>query len=76
MSVPGQETDEVIEIKGLRRCLAAPILKRVPCLRPVQDENVTLSVSKIVGVLGGYERPIDPRRGLRCGLWLHARREK
>jgi hypothetical protein len=67
MSMPGKETDEGREIQDLRRSAAAPILKRVPGLRPAQDKNVTLRVSKIIRILGGYKGPIDSGQGLRMG---------
>jgi hypothetical protein len=52
--------------------MAAPILKCVPCLRSVQDKNVTLRIPEVISVSLGYKRPIDPGHGLRLG----ARREQ
>ena len=65
-----QEVDVGIEVEGLGSPIAAPILKIVPGVRSVQDENGAARILKIVRIAGNYKRP---RRVLDNGAWARAR---
>lgn len=67
MTIGGKEANISVEIQGLQSPIAAPILKRVPGLRPGQDDGGAGSVLEIVRIVGSDERCGDP--GGRCGLF-------
>ena len=48
VSMGGEEIDEGFEVQGFERSVATPILKGVPRLRSVQDENHAVGVLKII----------------------------
>ena len=55
-----EEFNECVEIQGLQRFIAAPILKSVPRLRAVQDENSAVGILEVVGIIKDHQRPCDP----------------
>ena len=56
VSVGGQELHKGVEIRRLQCPIGAPILKRVPAMRSVQDENRAMGVLEVVRIAGGHER--------------------